>query len=151
VLATIKRFFDAQLTVLDGADPDDSEHVLRLATTALLVEISRADTEVSLEEERAIVELVGRVFELDAAETQGLVRQADGKADEAVSLYGFTRVLNDHLSREQRTHVIELLWRVAYADGHIDKYEDYYIRKIADLLHVSHRDFIRTKHLVMES
>ena len=41
--------------------------------------------------------------------------------------------------------IIEYLWRVAYADAYIHKYEEYYIRKIADLLHVSHSDYIKTK------
>ena len=57
----------------------------------------------------------------------------------------FTRLLNDNLSRSERINIIENLWRVAYADSVLDKYEEYYIRKVADLLYVAHSDYIKTK------
>jgi uncharacterized tellurite resistance protein B-like protein len=37
------------------------------------------------------------------------------------------------------------MWKVAYADGDLDKYEDNIIRKVADLLYIRHSDFVRTK------
>ncbi len=67
-----------------------------------------------------------------------------------MSLYEFTRLLNEQLSREERIRIVEMLWRVAFVDSVIDKYEEYYIRKIADLLYVSHRDYIKAKHRVSE-
>jgi uncharacterized tellurite resistance protein B-like protein len=45
----------------------------------------------------------------------------------------------------EKNNIIENLWRVAYADSYIDKYEEYYIRKIADLLHISHSNYIKAK------
>ena len=42
--------------------------------------------------------------------------------------------------------MVELLWRVAYADGDLDKYEEHLVRRIADLIHVPHSVFIRMKH-----
>lgn len=149
MLRAIKDFLEEQLTGVERGEEPDPEHVLHLATTALLIEISRSDAEVTGDEERAIARVVQQAFGLEAEETRRIMEQADGRADEAVSLHEFTRVLNEHLTRERRAHMVELLWRVAFADGRLDKYEDYYVRKIADLLHVSHKDFIRTKHLVM--
>jgi len=149
LLARLKTLLEAHFS---GEEvPEDSEHTLRLATTALMIEISRADAEVSEGEEAAIIAHVEKYFGLSEEETSELVQVADGHADEAVSFHDFTTVLNSHLSREEKIHVVELLWKVAYADQHIDKYEDYYVRKIADLLHVSHRDFIRTKHKVIDA
>jgi len=37
------------------------------------------------------------------------------------------------------------MWRVAYADGRLDDNEIYLISKIADLLHVTHADYIAMK------
>lgn len=146
MLRTIKEFVESLLTAPEQtATPERREQALRLATTALMFEIARADATVSEVEERAIAATVTRVFGLSEGETRRLLGQADARADEAVSLYEFTRVLNDHLDRDERTHVIELLWQVAHADARIDKYEEYFVRKIADLLHVSHGDFIRTR------
>ncbi len=148
MLSAIKSFFVEQLSSAEVSE--DPEHLLRLATTALLIEISRADAEVSADEESKILALVQRHFDLPPEETHALIAQADDHADEAVSLYQFTSVLNDHLSREERARVVELLWEIAFADQYLDKYEDFYVRKISDLLHVSHADFIRLKHRVKE-
>ena len=65
--------------------------------------------------------------------------------EEAVSLYEFTAVINDQFDREQKIDLVEMLWRVAYADQELDQYEEYFVRKIADLLHVSHKDYIQAK------
>jgi uncharacterized tellurite resistance protein B-like protein len=42
-----------------------------------------------------------------------------------------------------------MLWSVAYADDKLDRYEEYYVRKIADLLYISHSDYIKAKLSVM--
>ena len=34
---------------------------------------------------------------------------------------------------------------IAFADGHLDKFEEHVVRKIADLIHISHNDFIQSK------
>ncbi|MDQ3564051.1 MAG: TerB family tellurite resistance protein [Pseudomonadota bacterium] len=125
-------------------------HALNLATAALLVEISRADNHVSDCERAAIIEAMRKSFGLDELEAQELVQLADRAADQAVSLTEFTRLLNQNLTQEDRVSIVQSLWQVANADIEIDKYEEYYVRKIADLLHVSHSDFIRTKLRVVE-
>ncbi len=145
MLHKIKSFFECR-----QPDQDSSpEHALRLATAALLMEISRADQHISSEERRTMAELVSRVYELEEDDARELMLEAEITANDSVSLHEFTRVLNEQLSREERIRIVEMLWEVANADGHIDEYEDYYVRKIADLIHVSHSDFIRMKHRVL--
>ena len=61
------------------------------------------------------------------------------------------RLINDEFNREQKIHLIEQLWRVAFADQELDRYEEALVRKISELLHVPHRDFIQAKHRVQES
>ena len=128
----------------------DKAHALNLATAALLVEISRADNHVSDSERAAMIEALRKSFELDELEAQELVQLADRAADQAVSLTEFTRLLNQNLTQEDRVSIVQSLWQVANADTDIDKYEEYYVRKIADLLYVSHSEFIRTKLRVIE-
>lgn len=146
MLKHIREFFD--LRVL-AAEEYDTEHALQLATAALLIEASRADARVATAEQAAILEAVGQTFDLDDDETASLLTLAQDQVDETASLFEFTRLLNEHFSAKQKVHVVELLWKVAYADSNIDKYEDYYIRKVAELLYVTHTDFIRMKHRVM--
>ena len=125
-------------------------HALNLATAALLVEVSRADHQVTDSERLVIVEALRNNLGLEDSEAQELLRLADPAADQAVSLTEFTRLLNEHLTREERVGIVHSLWQVANADISIDKYEEYYVRKIADLLYVAHSDFIRAKLRVIE-
>ncbi|MEM9601441.1 MAG: TerB family tellurite resistance protein [Pseudomonadota bacterium] len=128
-----------------STDDPDPEHAVRRATAALMIEISRSDTEIAESERAKIAALVQARFALSDAALDTLVGEADDAVENAVSLVEFSRVLVDELDTEARGRVVDLLWEVALADGSIDRYEDYYIRKIADLLYVSHARFIQGK------
>ena len=140
---TLKAIFDDNITRLN--DDSGDKHSLELASAALLFEISHADHDISKIERREIAAAMRGVFSLDEQELQNLLDAADSAVAGAVSLYEFTEVLNEKFDREQKINLIEMLWRVAFADEMLDRYEEYYVRKIADLLHVSHKDYIKTK------
>tara|TARA_B100001123_G_scaffold332261_1_gene374821 strand:+ start:167 stop:619 length:453 start_codon:yes stop_codon:yes gene_type:complete len=142
---TLRTIFEQQISAF--ADEPETRHSLELASAALLFEISRADDDVSAIERKAISAAVQGVFQLSNDEIDDLVSSAEDAVDSSISLYDFTSIVNDRFSREQKIDLIQLLWTVAYADNHLDHYEEYYVRKIADLLHISHSDYIRTKHL----
>lgn len=131
------------------ADEPETAHALEIAAAALLMEISRADDDASAQERETIVAAMREVFELSTDEIENLVGAAQSAVESAVSIFDFTEVVNQRFSREQKIQLIEMLWRVAYADSVLDRYEEYYVRKIADLLHLSHSEYIRTKLKVM--
>lgn len=130
--------------------PESREHALRLATATLLIEIVRADYREDLTENEAVFAQLKRHFDLQEDEALLLVKQAEQEADRAVTLQGFTRLLHEQLTTAEKHAVIEMLWRVAVADDHLDKHEDHLVRKLADLLYVSHADLIRIRNTVME-
>lgn len=151
MLRTIHQFFEIHLVrAIADSSPDDVEHAYQLAVAALLIEMSRADFDVKAVERSAVADAVERAFNLSPEETKELIRLAEVEADHATSLYEFTRSINAHFTAEQKQHVIELLWRVAFADGEVDRYEEYLVRKVADLIYVPHRAFIQTKHQVRQ-
>ena len=147
MLRAIQQFFESQIAP-DAVEssPADREHSYQLATAALLLEMSRADFDAKPEEREAVRRAVEQTFGLGKEETETLVELAEQEVADATSLYQFTRLINDHFDAEEKAHVVELLWRVAYADGSLDKYEDHLARRVADLLHVPHKTFIRAKH-----
>ena len=123
---------------------------LKLAAAVLMVEVGLADSTIDKEERRVMERTLQESFKLPPGESAAIIRLAEQEADHAVSLHEFTSLLNKSLGTKEKSSIIEILWAVAYADNLLDKYEEYYIRKIADLLYVSHRDYIRAKHLAAE-
>tara|TARA_Y100001949_G_scaffold176403_1_gene189404 strand:+ start:2483 stop:2932 length:450 start_codon:yes stop_codon:yes gene_type:complete len=118
---------------------------IELATAVLMIEISLADENTGDEEYKTIKKILLEKFDLDETKIDTLISLAEDEVDHTVSLHEFAETINNELSAIEKTNIIENLWRVAYADAYIHKYEEYYIRKIADLLHVSHSDYIKTK------
>ncbi len=82
---------------------------------------------------------------MDEQQLDDVIKLAEEEAAQAVSLYEFTSLMNETYDYEDKVLLVENLWRLALADDHLDKYEEQMIRKTADLLYVSHSDFIKTK------
>ena len=149
MLKTIKTLFQDLLSAEE--EGSKKEHTVELASAALMIEISLADDHIHEEERRVIKALLDKCFNLQQDEIDELIKLAEEEVDHAVSLYEFTRLLNDSFTMQEKINVIENLWHVAYADSVLDKYEEYYIRKVADLLYISHSDYIQTKLKAAES
>ena len=141
-------------TLFDGAfardadDPAAREHGLRVATALLLIEVAKADFADDFAEDAAILESLKQFFALDDAAAVLLHEEARGTADHAVELQQFTRRLHEQLSVAEKQRVVEMLWQVALADRRLDKHEDHLVRRIAELLYVSHSDLIRIRNRV---
>lgn len=125
--------------------PDPAER-LQLAVAALLVEIARADHEDHPAEGGTITTLLSRHFSMDEAATRELVQQAREAVEASVSLRDFTSPLHRELSYAEKQAVIRMLWQVALGDRDLDKYEEYLVGKLADLLYVTRGDVIRLRH-----
>ncbi len=135
----------------DAVDEAEQRHQLDLAAAALLIEMTRADYVVDAEEMQLLKEVLGNALELGETEITELLHLAGQRADKATSLYEFTRLINDHYSADEKLKLIECMWRVAYSDGDLDKYEERLIRQVSDLIHVPHKAFIGAKLSVSEA
>lgn len=129
------------------AEPEDTNNdARRLASAALLIEVAKADADFSSDERAALLELLRNTFDLDDESLAALEILAAERSSDAVSLHEFTRVIVDACDPEERCELIGLMWQVAFSDDHLDKYEEHLIRKVADLLYVSHSDLMLMKH-----
>jgi len=124
---------------------------IRHATAVLLAEIARADHERQPIERAVMLELLATQFGVGAADAESLLRRAEVAAENSVSLHEFTRLLHEELDYAEKERVIEMLWRIALADRVLDKYEDYMVGKIADLLYIARGDVIRLRNRVYDS
>lgn len=141
MLAKLSQFFD-QLTKDDSANKQSIDQELAIA--ALLIEMANSDGRSSERELNVISQLLTKLFGVDKAEVDALIARAKQSSDDAVCLYRYTSVVKE-APVELRNQVILALWKVSYADGVLDPYEEATIRKVADLLYVSHSDYVRNK------
>ena len=146
MLSKIRKWFEE--TEAPGAGVDEDR--VQTALAALLVEMARADFDQQQSEDLAISQMLGEHFDLDANSATDLLVKAQQAANDAVSLHDFTRALHTNLSREEKFCVVEMLWRVAYADGHLDRYEDALVRKLSELLYIRHSDLVRIRNQVID-
>lgn len=146
MMQTLRKWFRESQPADSPIDPDR----VQLALAALLVEMARADFDQQQEEDLAIARMLGKHFGLDQDAATDLLVRAQGAVDDAVSLHDFTRALHENLTSDEKFCVVEMLWRVALADGHLDRYEDGLMRKVSELLYVRHGDLVRIRNKVVD-
>jgi uncharacterized tellurite resistance protein B-like protein len=145
MVSSIRKFFDKYMQASPDRQDEVSEHPLRLATSALLIEMTRADATVKGHECETVMKAIQSKFHLSREETDTLITLAEKEIRKATGYYTFTSLINKGFSYQQKVRVIEHLWEVAFSDTELDKHEEHMVRKIADLIYVEHRDFIEAK------
>ena len=127
------------------ATDDSPQTTVELAAAVLLVEVAWADHHVADAELRAIERSLKAVLQISGEDLRTLIDESRKAQRESVGLHRFTRAIVDAWSAEQRFELLVQLWRLAYCDAGLDKYEEATVRKIADLLYVDHPRFIAAK------
>jgi uncharacterized tellurite resistance protein B-like protein len=133
----LSRVFDF---LTGSAPPKDESDELELAVAALMIEAARMDNDFSSEERATIERLLAAKFHMAPAEAHDLIEKAAEKVHHSTQFFPFTQAICKALEPEQRGHIIEMLWKVAYADGVLDPHEDMLLRRLAGLIHVPDRE-----------
>lgn len=142
MLSKLKEFFTKEL---ESDSAESKQEKLQQACAALLVEVMRADFEQTEQERHKVQALLQSTFDLTDDQLKELMEVGEQGGEDTTSMYPFTSLINEHYDYDKRVNLIKLMWKVAYADGNLDKYEDNIIRKVADLLYIRHSDFIKAK------
>ncbi|WP_249978238.1 TerB family tellurite resistance protein [Vreelandella olivaria] len=143
MLDAIHSFF--QRALAEPEQRDNRALTLELATAALLCEVMRADYNKSDAERATVKQMLTTRYHLSDSEVAELMTLAEAEVDDAVDHYQFVSLIKEYYGYEQRCELVALMWQLAWVDGHVDPLEEHRIRRLADLLHVSHNDFIRSK------
>ena len=117
----------------------------QLATAALLIEVMVIDGDLDDQEMQSIAGTLSNMLHLSKEQIDQLIELSKEEVADATSLYQFTKEINEHFDIEKKLSLMTAMWRVAFADGHLDKYEENIIRRVADLLHIRHSEYIRCK------
>lgn len=145
MLNAIRRFVsDLGQAPATPFDPIDD----RLAAAAILYHVVASDGFVSEEECAALRTVLGAEYGLSDKETDRLITEAKAADLEAIDLYKFTTILKARLEDDGRRRVIGMMWRMVFADGRVDEFEDNVVWRVAELLGVSARDRVLLKKAV---
>lgn len=144
MLRSLKDLFDSIVPAPGAAAPAD-EHGLQLAAAVLLVEVMRADAEMGAAERSAVMAALRTEFSLAEDEMARLVELAEETARNAHDFHSFTSRINDSFGLEQKIRMVEAMWRVAFADGHLGVHEKHTLWRVADLLHVPHGAYVHAR------
>ncbi len=140
----MKNFFKGFFNKPISQEPETSNSVL-LSAISLMIEVSLADEIMDISELETLKKVLLNEFEVKENDLENLISDAKKNQNSSTSLYEFTRKINDEYEFNDKKNLILSMWKIAYADGNIDKYEEYVIRKVSDLIYISHPDFIESK------
>lgn len=129
---------------------DDAADETQIAVAALLAHVIAVDGTVTDDERAALKRLVAARFGLDDVAAEALLAEGARADEEAVDFYSFTSVLKERLGDGQRERIIEMMWRLVYADGKVDEFEDNLVWRVAELLAVPTQTRIRLKQMVRD-
>lgn len=125
-------------------------HSTELLASVLLLEAAHADFDCSDQELEHVVSTIASMYSLEPAHVQELLEFAHSERKEAVGIYPFVKGINSTAGREEKLAILEAVWRIILIDGQIDKHEEHFARKLTNMLHLEHRDFIEAKLKVRE-
>ena len=146
MIESIKSFFENKLTKKEEEEaPSSAMSRVDLTCAALLVEVMNSDHELDEREHQEFMAVLQQSYNIAESDLEELTQLAKDEAFEATSLYEFTKLINASYDYQQKVDLIENMWRIAFSDKRLDKYEDHLIRKVSELIYVSHSDFIKTK------
>ena len=146
MIVKIRKFFEQYIIVTESISEEQLEHQLQLACAALMIEVLYADYSVAQGELETLRKTLQDNFDLNQDEAQNLIQLAREERAEATDYYQFTSLINEFYTQQQKRELVTRLWQMAYADHTVHKFEEHLVRKLADLLHVPHSAFIKSKH-----
>ncbi len=130
--------------------PRHERRHLQVAVASLLYEASRVDLREDGAEHEAAQAGLADLFSLTAEAAAAVLAEGREKARQMTSYFGPVAVVKRDMGQPERVRLIEHLWRIAYADGPLDPYEDHYVRKIGHLLYVTNTDIVLARNRARE-
>ncbi|MDW3205546.1 MAG: TerB family tellurite resistance protein [Alphaproteobacteria bacterium] len=132
MLNKIVDFFKSEAQSHKSGQHDERE--LHIAAAAMLIEAAMTDGQVDSVERERIGVLIERHFGVSRTDVEQILVESEAKAEAAVDIYSFLRVVNEHFDHDERIALVEMLWDVVYADGELHDHEANLIRRVSSML-----------------
>jgi uncharacterized tellurite resistance protein B-like protein len=148
MIGILKSFFANEAAGLSKANIPQP-HRLHVATCAILLEMAKIDGEFNDSERQNIISIFKNKYDLADDEIAALIEASEEELERSIDLWQFTKQINKNYTPDEKIGIIETIWQVAYADGRLDKHEDYLIHKLSAILNISHKHLIDAKLKVL--
>lgn len=145
MIESLKKLLSPVATAGKAPPPD-----LRVATCALLLEVAEVDQDFAPEERAVIESMLQRRFDLEPEEVAQLIAETEAARAGATDLWPFTTAIRQAYTPDQKRELLVMVWRVIFADGRLDPYEDQLAHRFERLLAVNHSLLIEAKLLARE-
>jgi len=145
MLELLKKFFSQPTDRDEGSLENDNALKVGVATCALFLEMAHIDGEFDDRERTHILQILKKQLGFSEEQVAPIMEAAKEELEGSIDLWRFTSLINQNYTMGEKIQVIEEVWRIAYADGHLDKHEDYLVHKMADLLRLTHKQLIDAK------
>ena len=147
----LKKFFQKSKETNQATHEKDDSHDIRIATCALFLEMASIDNEFSDSEREDIISILKKEYYLCDEYVTDLIKETEKELKKSIDLWQFTNLINQNYSKEEKISIIEIIWKIVYADGVLDKHEDYLVHKLAKLLRLNHKQLIDAKLKILYS
>lgn len=147
----LKRFFSRITTDEGSADGTATAHDARVAVCALFLEIAGIDEQFTPEELNTLMTILKEKYALSDEHADALVAEAENARKEAIDYWRFAERINENYTEREKIEIVEMLWRIVFVDGKMDKYENYLMQKLGTLLRLSHQQLMDAKVKMMRS
>jgi len=145
MIGFIKKYLEPLRGEAEGKLQADREERLNIAVCVLLLEVAASDYHFTPQEEETLTQILQEQFHIPGEEIKEIMSTAQDHRANSVDLWEYTHLINKNYSLEEKKKLVEMFWKIIYADGKLDQYEDYMVHKLADLLLLSHDDLIAAK------
>jgi uncharacterized tellurite resistance protein B-like protein len=145
---SIIEFFEKHLKVKSSAqEAEENKNAIQLAAAIVMFELTQARTDCDPKDREIIIEELFSYFHLTKEAAAILESKAEQADEKLTSLFPYTHLLKENYDDQSKQHLIQALWDIAYQIDIVDKYEEAYLHKIANLLLVPHSQLIHSKQI----
>jgi uncharacterized tellurite resistance protein B-like protein len=141
----VKKFFGKNKEGGSALQGEGDLHDIRVATCALFLEMANIDGQFSESEQENIIAILKKEYHVSDEDVFALIEAAKKQLEQSIDLWQFTKLVDHNYSTVEKVHIVEMLWKIVYTDGRLDRHEDYLVHKISNLFHLSHDELIDAK------
>ena len=130
----LKKIFETNNSEINSVDDTLISYLV-----SLFVEVSRVDYRIDEKEINFIIEILAKEFNFNLdliKEKLNIVRTSE----RLIGYHPITKYINENFDINFKKKVVLGLWKIAFINNVLDKYEDHLVRKVSDLLYINHAD-----------